>query len=263
MHADLVVREARITLGQLPAELREKVRTVRVFGPPDFAQQLADEIELRLERLALKVDVVKKYSPGEFGVELPPDVAVSPAFSFAAQYLAARDAFIEFLPAKIPAWQQLTTKYASGRARQAIMAAAAVLVILGGLFFYQEVQLVSWNSRWDKMSKEVGELKAIQDKIELYQPWSDNSIRGLTILKQITTAFPDDGAVTAKSLEIRDLSTVVCSGTARSMQSLLLTQDHLQKTSGIAGVKLTQIRGRSPALQFTLNIQCNGGLSAN
>ncbi len=33
LHADLVAREARITLGQLPAELRETVRRIRVFGP--------------------------------------------------------------------------------------------------------------------------------------------------------------------------------------------------------------------------------------
>jgi hypothetical protein len=48
LHADVVAREARITLGQLPAELREKVRSVRIFGPHDFALQLADELELRL-----------------------------------------------------------------------------------------------------------------------------------------------------------------------------------------------------------------------
>ena len=38
----------------------------------------------------------------------------------------------------------------------------------------------------------------------------------------------------------------------------------LENASGIAGVKLTQIRGRSPSLQFTFDIQCNqGGASAN
>jgi hypothetical protein len=262
LHADVVVREARITLGQLPAELREKVRTVRIFGPRDFAQQLADELELRLEQL--KVEVVKNYSSGDFGVEIPSDAAVSPAFSFAAQYLAGRETPVEFLPPKIPAWQQFAAKYGSGKARKAIAAAAAVLIILIGLFGYQQVQLVHWQSRWNQMSGEVGELKAIENKIHEYRPWSDDSIRGLTILKEITTAFPEDGAVTAKTLEIQDLNKVVCSGTARSMQSLVTMQGQLQKTAGIAGVKITQIRGRSPQLQFTLDIQCNdGGLRAN
>jgi hypothetical protein len=261
LHADVVVREARITLGQLPAELREKVRTVRIFGPRDFAQQLADELELRLEQL--KVEVVKNYSSGEFGVEIPSGTGVSPAFSFAAQYLAGRETPVEFLPPKIPAWQQFAARYGSGKARKAIAAAAAVLIILIVLFGYQQVQLVHWQSRWNQMSGEVGELKTIESKIHQYRPWSDDSIRGLTILKEITTAFPEDGAVTAKTLEIRDLSTVICTGTARSMQSLLTMQGQLQKTAGIAGVK-TQFRGRSPQLQFTMDIQCNeGGARAN
>jgi len=259
LHADVVVREARITLGQLPAELREKIRTVRIFGPRDFAQQLADEMELRLEQMALKVEVVKKYPPGEFGVEIPADTAVSPAFSFAAQFLAGRETMVEFLPPKIPAWQQFASKYGSGKARKAIAAAAAVLIILIGLFSYQQVQLVRWQSRWNQMAVEVGELKAIEGKIKQYRPWSDDSILGLTILKEITTAFPEDGAVTAKTLEIRDLDTVICSGTARSMQYLVNVQGQLQKRPGVAGVKITQIRGRSPQLQFTLDIQCNEG----
>jgi hypothetical protein len=264
LHADVVAREARITLGQLPADLREKIQTVRIFGPREFAQQLADEIELRLEQMSLKVELVKTYSPDAFGVQFPPDTAVSPAFSFAAQFLAGRDTFVEFLPPKVPAWQQFTAKYGSGKARKAIAAAAVLLLILIALFLYQEVQLVHWQSRWNQMSGEVSQLKAIEGKIQQYQPWSDNSIRGLSILKQITTAFPEDGAVTAKSLEIRDLNNVICSGTARSMQSLVMTQGQLQKNPNIAGVKITQIRGRSPALQFTLDIQCvEGGFRAN
>lgn len=259
LHADVVAREARITLGQLPAGLREKVQTVRIYGPRDFGQQLADELELRLEQLSLKVDVVKSYAPGEFGVQLPADAPVSAAFSFAALYLAGGDAALEFLPPKIPAWQQFTAKYGAGKTRQAMTAGAAVLVILLGLFMYQEVQLVHWESRWNQMSAEVGDLDKLQNNIQQYQPWHDRGLRGLTILKQITTAFPQDGTVTARTLEIRDLNTVICSGVARSMPYLLSTEEQLQRTSGIAGVKLTQVRGRAPMLQFTLDIQCIGG----
>jgi hypothetical protein len=264
LHADVVVREARITLGQLPAELREKIRTVRIFGPREFAQQLADELELRLEQMSLKVEVVRNYSPEEFGVQFAPETPVSPAFSLAAHYLAGRETSIEFLPPKIPAWQQFAAKYGSGTTRKAIAVTAVAVLVPLGMFLIQQVQLVRWQARWKQMSTEVGELKAIEAKIQQYRPWADDSVRGLTILKQITGAFPEDGSVTAKTLEIRDLSTVICSGTARSMQSLFTTQGQLQKTAGIAGVKVTQIRGRSPALQFTMDIQCSeGGFRAN
>ena len=260
LHADVVARETRITLGQLPPELREKVQSVRIFGPRDFAQQLADELELRLEQLSLKVEVVKNYAPGEFGVQLPADAAVSAAFSFAAAYLAGNDAVLEFLPPKIPAWQQFAARYGTGKTRQAMGIAAVAVVILAGLFLYQTVQLMRWKAHWKEISAEATELKRLEDNIQQYRPWYDRQFRGLEILKQITMAFPEDGTVTAKTLEIRDLSTVICSGTARSMPYLLSTEEQLQKANGIAGVKLTQVRGRAPALQFTLDIQCNGGM---
>ena len=259
LHADVVVREARITFGQLPPELREKVRTVRIFGPRDFAQQLADELELKLEQLNLKIEVVKVYSPGEFGLGIPSDAPVSAAFSFGAEYVAGRPTFIEFLPPKVPAWKQYADRYGTGRARKAAAVAALVLLIIMGAFAYQQIQLARWQSQWNKMSADVTQLKAIKDKIEKYQPWADKNVTGLTILKQIATAFPQTGEVTVKSLEIRDLNTVVCSGVARSMPSLTQTQGQLRRTQGIAGVNLVQSRGHAPNLQFTLNIQYNAG----
>src|SRR2546426_6022394 len=92
LHPDLVAREARITLGQLPAGLRETVHRARIFGPAPLAQQLADEMELRLEPMRLKVEMVTRYSPDEFGLQLPPSSVVSPALSLAAGYLAGRKA---------------------------------------------------------------------------------------------------------------------------------------------------------------------------
>jgi hypothetical protein len=83
-------------------------------------------------------------------------------------------------------------------------------------------------------------------------------------LKLLSQAFPEDGSVTAKTLEIRDLTTVICSGTARSMQALVNTQGQLEKKPGISGVKITRFIGHAPSIQFTMDIQCNdGGLHAN
>jgi len=253
------VREARITLGQLPAELREKVRTVRIFGPRDFAQQLADDLEIRLESMALKIEVVKTYAPGEFGVEIPSDAAVSPAFSFAAEYLAGRATFIEFLPPKVPAWKQYTEKYGTGRTRKIMAIAAVVAVILLGMFLYQQIQLQIWRAKWKQMSAEVAVLKGVHAKVDKYQPWSDKNVTGLTILKQITTAFPKTGDVTVKSLEIRDLNTIICSGVARSLPALTATQGQLRQTKGIIDVSQGPARGRAPAWQFTLTIKFNPG----
>ena len=100
LHADVVAREVRITLGQLPGGLRDAVKRIRIFGPRELAQPLADEMELRFEPAGLKVEMVSAYAPDEFGVTLPVEAALSPAFSLAARFLAGQKPAFEFLPPK-------------------------------------------------------------------------------------------------------------------------------------------------------------------
>jgi hypothetical protein len=263
LHADLVARESRITLGQLPAEIRESIRRVRIFGPRELAQQLADETELRLESMGLKVEVVTRYSVGEFGFQLPAEVPVSPAFSLAAEHLTGRGATFELLPPRITAWQQISARYSSGRLRFVGAGAAALLLIVGGAFGYQQWQLNKLNSKWTSMAPKKKELDKLQEKIRQFRPWYDDNIGGLSILKQLSTAFPKTGDVSAKSIEIRDLNTVTCTGTAKDNQSLLKVTEALRK-NGISDVKVDSIRGRVPSLQFTFDFHWpEGGLRAN
>ena len=253
-----VTREVRITLGQLPAALRASVRRIRIFGPRELAQPLADEMELRFEPAGLTVEIVESYAPDEFGVELPPQTAVSPAFSLAARRLVEQAPAFEFLPPKPTAWQQLAAKYASGRLRTAGAAAAALIALVGGLFLFQEIQLLWLRSRWSAMSARVTELDGIQQQIQKYRPWFDDSFRSLGILRQLTKAFPENGAVTAKSVEIRDGNVVTCSGTASDNAALLRMLSQLRAADGVSDLKVDQIRGKSP-MQFTFDFHWNQG----
>jgi hypothetical protein len=273
LHTDRVAREARITLGQLPAELRDSVRRIRVFGPRDLAQQLVDEMELRLEATDLKVECVTRYAANEFGLQVSPDVLVSPAFSLAAGRLAGRPTLFEFLLPKVTALQQLAARYSSGRLRTVASAAAAVALVVGGLYFYQQYQLWRLAAQWAKLQPTVKQLEGVQELIRQYRPWYDESMRGtnivrglsgLVILKSLTEAFPEDGSVTAKTVEIRDLNMVTCTGVARNYQALLKTVERLRSIRQIPDVNLGPTRGTVPALQFTFNFQWNeGGRSAN
>jgi len=264
LHADLVSREARITLGQLPGELRETVRRIHVFGPRDLTQQLVDEMELRLDASGIKVEPVGRYAAGEFGVQLPPDAAVSPAFSLAAAQLAGRRPVFEFLLPKVTPLQQIAARYSSGKLRTVISAAAAVALVGGGLFFYQQFQLWQLESQWAKLQPTVRHLESLQDQIRQYRPWFDDSVRGLTILRNLTQAFPEDGSVTAKTVEIRDLNAVTCTGIARERGVLLKTIENIRKVPQFREVALGPTRGQPPAVQFTFNFQWNeGGRNAN
>ena len=273
LRADLIAREARITLGQLPADLRDTVRRIRVFGPRDLAQQLVDEMELRLEATDLKVECVTRYAANEFGLQLQPDAPVSPAFSLAAGRLAGRPTLFEFLLPKVTALQQLAARYASGRLRTVISAAAALALILGGLYFYQQYQLWRLAAQWAKLQPTVKQLEGVQELIRQYRPWYDESQRGtnivrglsgLVILKSLTEAFPEDSSVTAKTVEIRDLNLVTCTGVARTYEALLKTVQRLRTIRQIPDVNLGPTRGKAPDLQFTFNFQWSeGGRSAN
>ena len=258
LHAGIVSREARVTLGQLPGELRDAVKRIRIFGPRDLARQLADEMELRFEPMGLQTEVVAGYAPDEFGVTLPPEVSLSAAFSLAANFLAEKKAAFEFLPPKPNVLQQLVKKYSSGKFGTIGAAAAGVAVIVLAIFLFQQIQLWRFGAQWSRMAVKVTELQNIQDQIRFYRPWYDGSYRGLAILRQLTLAFPEDGSVTAKTIEIRDGSTVSCSGNARDIAALLAMQAKLRTVPGVSELHLSQQRGKAP-MQFTFDFQYGSG----
>jgi hypothetical protein len=264
LQAGVVARETRITLGQLPAELRAVVRRIRIFGPRELARQLADELELAFEPMGFSVEVVTAYQPNEFGIEAPADAPVSAAFSLAARQLAGQGPVFEFLPPRPTVLEQFVSRYSSGKVRTVGMAAAAVVAIVLLLFLVQQIELIHYRSQWNAMSAKVADLSAIQDKIQRYRPWSDNTFPALTILRQLTMAFPDRGVVTAKAIEIRNGNQVSCTGVATDSGALLSMLNQLRSTDGVTGLTVEQIRGKSP-MQFTFDFQWNenGGQNGN
>jgi len=255
---DLVAREARITLGQLPAESRDAVKRIRIFGPRELAQQLADEMELRFEPMGLSVEVVAAYQPDEFGAHLPPGASPSAAFSLAARRLVDQPPAFEFLPPKLTILQQFAAKYSSGRLRTAGAVAAGSVVIVGGLFFVQQIELWRLRSQWSGMKVKVLELQDVQNHIHQFQPWFDDTFRDLAILRQLTLAFPENGVVTAKTIAIQGGSAVSCSGNAQNNASLLATLGKLSAVDGVSNLKVDMIHGKAP-MQFTFNFQYGNG----
>ncbi len=258
LHADVVARESRITLGQLATDLRETVHRARVFGPVDLAAELANEIEAPLAAIGVSTELVSGYSADDFGVALPAEAKVSRAFSLGARYLARQGAAFEFLRAKVMPWQRLVSQYSSSRVRMAGATAGAVAILVAGIFLIQQWQLTRLRSRWAVMSSKVQDLDGLQQQIRQYRPWFDRSFPCLSVLRELTLAFPEDGVVSAKTIEIRDVNTVTCSGTARDNGALLKTLTQMRATSGVTALKVDQIRGKSP-MQFTFDFQWGQG----
>lgn len=259
LHAGVVSREVRITLGQLPAELRATVKRIRIFGPRDLARELADEMELKFEPAGLKTEVVAGYAPDEFSAPLSPEVSLSAAFSLAANVLSERRPAFEFLPPKPNVLQQLVKKYSSGKFGTIGAIGAAVVAIILLLFLIQQIQLWHYNAQWSRLESQVGRLEKIQGDIRQFRPWYEGNYKHLAILRQLSLAFPEDGAVTAKNITIRDGNLVTCSGTARDNAALQAMETRLAALPGVAEVHHEQSRGSKPPIQFVFNFKFNGG----
>jgi hypothetical protein len=149
-------------------------------------------------------------------------------------------------------------RYSSKRLATAGFAAAALAVVMIGAFGWQEFQLWSLRNDWQEMVTEVGALDTVQTRIREFRPWYDEGFRNLSILRRVTEAFPDNGNVTAKSVEIHGTTNIIVSvsGTARDSAALLTTTDELRKAREVQGLKIEQIRGKVPA-QFTFTFRWN------
>ena len=260
---ELLMREIKITLGQLPADFRDAVRKIRAFGTGETARCFIRDVTSRAEPMGLKVEFVESYPANEFSKSLPVGTEVSPAFSVAARFVTGVGPAFDFLPPKVRPWQQLGTRFSSRKLVWAGATASAAVLLVGGAFLVQQWQLSRLQAHWALMAPKVRELEDMQQQIKRFRPWFDESVRSLTILRKITEAFPEDGVVSAKTLEIRDLSSVTCSGVARDNQALLKVLDQLRATKDIGNLKVDQIRGKTP-LQFTFNFHWGeGGGDAN
>ncbi len=258
LSTDLLLREIKITLGQLPGDFRDTVRRVRVFGRGEPARRFLSEAAPRLEAMGMKVELVESYAPGEFSKSLPSAAEVSPAFSAAARCITGVPAVFEFLSPKVSAFHQLTQRFSSRKLGWISAAAAALVLLAGGAFAVQQYQLSKLRSQWDGMSAKVRELDEMQTLIRRFRPWFDTTFRNLTMLRKVTEAFPEEGVVTAKSLEIRDVSAVSCSGVANDNQALLKMLEQLRASKDVRDLKVDNIRGKTP-LQFTFNFHWGEG----
>lgn len=256
LQVDHIAREIRITLGQLQPEVREVVKRIRVFGRSEAAQELAEELRACSDSLGLKLEHVREHATEEWGIKLPPGTGTSAALSVAVRQLAGH-AGMEFLPPKISQWQRLTERYSSGKLAYAGMGAGAVAVIVLLAFLIHQGVFWHWQSKWKGMEQKVGELTQMRDQIRKYRPWYDESVRTLSILKRITEAFPEDGAISAKTIELREPARVVCSGTARNRDALITALDRLRGQPGISDMHIEMTRGNTP-LEFTFNFQWGG-----
>jgi hypothetical protein len=256
---DLIGREIRITLGNLPPELKSVRFRARIIetgeSPAGFIQGLRE----KLERFGMTVEVSKTYDEQDASLgKFPPGVQINSAITAAAGFLAGKGEGFDFLPPRVSQWKQLTDKVSSKKLGYAGVAAAALLLLAGGIFGIQQWKLSRLRSQWEGMEARVKDAEETQNQIKRFRPWFDKSYKVLSILRRVTEAFPEEGVVSAKTIEIRNVSMVNCSGVAQNNPALFKVVDSLRGAKEVENVKIDNLRGKSPIV-FSFNFQWSSG----
>jgi Tfp pilus assembly protein PilN len=242
-------REIRITLGRLPEPVRQQVRSARFGGSPASAEMLCSKTRDQLHRIGLES---ADCSGGET-TEFPED----PAISAAEHYLRNERVAFEFLEPEVKRWQVWLQRFDS-KQRRYLVGAAVALVILPILALVVRSRIESsLEADWLAMRRNVEELEAIQQKIRQFRPWYDPSAYTLELLEVLNLAFPDQGDVWAKSIQVGEESKVTFTGFARSQNSLMSMLERLRSRPEVTNVQVVQLRGDNP-LQFTVTYKWEG-----
>jgi len=251
VNGNALARELRITVEQVPADLRVGLRHLRLCGDDALVRQLAERLGEWAAAAGLAID-----APGSAEDRLGAAIAES----VAQQWLEPTVPWIEFMPPRPGRWEVMMARYSSKRLATTGVAVAAIVVVALVVFGWQEFQVLTLRADWEGMQMQVAGLKGVQDRIREYRPWYDHTIPDLKIWARVTECFPENGSLTAKSFDIHKangITSVSISGTARDGQALLKAQERLRKTKEIQGLNVEAISGKMPA-QFTLNFRWIG-----
>ena len=252
--ADLIARELKITLGQLPRDVGRTVRKLRLFGRKELTGPLLQDIQTRVGGMGLEVETEVTGQVNGFQLPLPLDQCVLPQLGMAARYMGGHAPGFEFLPPKVSPLSQLLARFSSRKLVSTGAVSGAVVFLILVAFVFQQWKLSSLQSQWQVIEPSVTEVDALQQQIRAFRPWFDQSHLTLRIIHGLTGAFPEDGGVTAKTLSVGDLSVVSVSGIARDNQALLKLKDRLLAMNQISDLMTDRQQGESP-LQFSIRFR--------
>jgi len=267
--AEGIVRQVRITLGQLPEDLRTTIAAVEVAGPLAMTQALVADLRQPATRIGLPVETATLASEAAAangcGMDAMGDeeaARFAPLLCVTARRLRGRALDFEF-PLATPSRLRVIGGRISSRWTAWLgSAAAALILVIGAAFLVQSWRLARLESAWKKIEPQATEAQALRDRLREYQPWFESSPEVLTIMRRLAEALPEEGSVWITSLGIDGLSDVSCSGKARENRVWLETLDRLRASDGIEDVKVLSIRdnpGEAGLLQFALQFRWNPG----
>ncbi|MGV3533564.1 MAG: hypothetical protein ACO1QR_14450 [Chthoniobacteraceae bacterium] len=243
-------REVRITLGRLPEPVRQQVRQAHFSGASRASETLCRSTRDHLQRLGIRSEeCVPAANPEDLG----PGAAVQAA----ERVLSGESVTFEFAPRTTPKWQAIFQRADSQRKRM-IIGGVALLIVLPILVLMIRSKIESnLETEWNGMRSNVTELEGLQQRIRQFRPWFDSTPHSLQIMEALVGAFPEQGDVWAKSIQISTASKVTCTGFARSQAVFMAMLDRLRSMEQVTDLQVLQVRGESP-VEFSISYKIAG-----
>jgi hypothetical protein len=243
-------RDVRITLGRLPEPVRQQIRQAAFSGPS--AEEFCVRTRYELLRMGIKSPECDSIA-GE-DASSPENASAGAATEAARRTLRGQPVAFEFVIPETNRWQELLQRVDTSR-RRGLLLGAAGLVLLPLLLLFIRSEIESHlQSRWDAMADNVAELDALQQKIHEFRPWFEPVPQGLQLLQSLVMAFPEQGDVWAKSIQVAEDGKVTCTGFARTQEALMALLARMRARPDITGLQMQQVRGENP-IQFSVTYQ--------
>lgn len=258
LDAEVIARQIRITMGQLPQSAREGIRELTIIGEAVAVAELSDELKGPASRLGLAIQRVEPAAAGPVLFSGHVSAGVAMAGAAAARAVAAQPPVYEFLPPHESKWQSYVRRFSKRGTMWAAGIALLALLGFGGSFGYQGYRLGSLENHWRSIESDVASVETLRDNVRKYRPWFDDSVQTLQIMKTVTGAFPPDGAVYAKSIKITNQEKITCLGISRNDAVRQQMARQLQEASGLDDMHI-DVQGQPPLQQFTLTCVWRGG----
>ncbi|MGB8169797.1 MAG: hypothetical protein WCF18_20010 [Chthoniobacteraceae bacterium] len=234
-------REVRITLGRLPEALRQQVTQARFSGAPATAENLCLEIRQHLNRMGIESRMQRTAEGAHPGA----------AIDAAELHLQRLPVAFEFLTPEVNRWEQVARQFDDRRRRWIALAFVAAILLPILTYIIRSHIESSLTDEWAGMRRKVTELESLQQRIRQFRPWFEPAPQTLQIIEGLAAAFPDQGDVWAKSIQVVDGTKVTCSGFARNQSALLSWFDRLRSRKDVTGLQVQQVRGENP-IQFSI-----------
>ena len=247
-------REVRITLGRLPDALRQQVTQARFSGSPATAENLCLEIRQHLTKMGI-----------DSRLQRPAEGAAHPgaARDAAELHLRHQPVVFEFLAHEVNRWEVALRQFDDRRRRWIALGIVAAILLPIITYMVRSHIESSLDAEWAGMRRKVADLESLQQRIRQFRPWFQPAPQSLQIIEGLAAAFPDQGDVWAKSVQVTegtkadDGTKVTCSGFARNQSALLSWFDRLRSRKDVTGLQVQQVRGENP-IQFSVTYKWEG-----